>query len=158
MRYQRVINFNGFNNQVWFGYLELFYGSIIFSWHNVMIRIWKVKLHDNNSQIIVWKANTTVIVIARRYTNWIDLLYNPKENKLGCFKMLNKQKSIPDQYLPSPFPVIATRSHHLLNCGKSTQQQLSIEKINLTQVLCTAFIIQAISHSSIYYHTFMVVV
>ena len=118
----------------------------IFMAYSVMIRIWKVKLHDNNAQMIVWKANTTVIVIPRCYTNWIGLLYNPKENRLSCFKMLNKQKSIPDQYLPSPFPVTATRSHHLLQVYATTVMYWKINQLDLTQVLCTAFIIQPISH------------
>ena len=43
--------------------------------------------------------------------------------------MLNKQISIQDKYLPSPFPVTTTRSRHpfkLLNCNSFLQEQIFI--------------------------------
>ena len=47
--------------------------------------------------------------------NWPSLQAKRKQARLiFLFKMLNKQISILEQYLPSLFPVSATRSHHPL--------------------------------------------
>ena len=56
--------------------------------------------------------------------NWPSLQTKRKQARLiFLFKMLNKQISIPDQYLPSPFSVTATRS-----CYSLQLQQLYTRK------------------------------
>ena len=80
----------------------------------ILNKPWSKHYHDSISEML-------------HKLNWPALQTKRKQARLiFLFKMLNKQISIPDQYLPSPFPVTATRSRHLLNCSNSTQEQIYI--------------------------------